>query len=239
MKIQLRSFKLLFLLTSVLLGACSSYPSKDMSQTEDYSTPLKNVVTDEKVVAITFDDGPEELSLKLIELLDAADAKATFFVVGNKMESERNVEILRQVAAAGHEIANHTYTHPHMSQLSAEENAAQIRKTQEIIASVLGEEPTLFRAPYLDFNDEVSAILGEEKLLHIFASNSVRDWDEATTVDDIIERGARTVQPGGIVLMHSWSEKTYAALPEVIRILKEKGYRLVTVSELLEYRSGY
>ena len=193
---------------------------------------ITRVQTTEKVVALTYDDGPEPYTLQLMEMIEKAGGRATFYVVGKTLEKEP--EIVRKASDAGHDIANHTYSHPHLPELSAGEIEQEILRTQDLIEKHTGKRPTSFRAPYLEYNDEVHAVLKRAGLPAINASKSVRDWHPDTTVELIIERSTKDVQPGDIILMHSWSEKTLTAMPEVIRILKEQGYRFVTITELLD-----
>lgn len=193
---------------------------------------VREVDTEEKLVALTFDDGPDELSLRIVELLAEFDAKGTFFVVGDRLEDPRNAEILKAIVAAGHEIGNHTYTHPHLLQLDREAVEGQISSTQKLITSTTGTTPVLFRPPYLEYDDDVLRVLARLDLTAVLANRSTQDWNDETPPELLIERAARQVTPGSVVLMHSWSEKTYRALPEILRLLRERGYRMVTVSEL-------
>ena len=193
---------------------------------------LNRVATDQKLVALTFDDGPDEQTLNLMKLIEAEGGKATFFIVGKNIP--REAEVLRATARAGHELGNHSFTHSSLPKLSPEEMRAEVADTQKLIEKMTGRRPVLFRAPYLDYDDTLHRILREEQLQAVNANLSVQDWDAATTVEQIIERATTDLVAGSIILMHSWPEHTLAAMPEILRILRERGYRMVTVSELLK-----
>jgi peptidoglycan/xylan/chitin deacetylase (PgdA/CDA1 family) len=197
------------------------------------SDVVREVATSEKVVALTFDDGPEELGLRIAEVLAQFEAKATFFVVGDRLENARNAEILKELKVAGHEIGNHSYDHPHLTTMERESIVSQLQRTQESIRAITGEPSVVFRAPYLEFNDDVTAIASEMGMWSISANRSTLDWSEETSPSDVIERAVEEVTPGSIVLMHSWSEKSFSVLPQILGRLQAEGYKMVTVSELL------
>ena len=193
---------------------------------------LDQVETGQKLVALTFDDGPDAQTLELMKLIEAEGGKATFFIVGKNIPKE--AEVLRASARAGHEIGNHSFTHASLPKLSPEEMRTEIADTQRLIGKITGQQPVLFRAPFLDYDDQLHRILREEQLQAVNANLSTQDWDAATTVEQIVQRATADLVPGSIILMHSWPENTLAAMPEILRILREKGYRMVTVSQLLK-----
>jgi peptidoglycan/xylan/chitin deacetylase (PgdA/CDA1 family) len=197
---------------------------------------LDHVVTDERLVALTFDDGPDAQTLELMRLIEAEGGQATFFVVGKNIE--KAPEILRQSARAGHEIGNHSFTHGRLTDLSPNAVRAEIVATQDLVEKITGHRPVHFRAPFLDYNDLLLEILREERLQPVNADIRTRDWDAATTTEAIVERVTGNLAPGSIVLMHSWPETTLAAIPEILCVLREKGYRMVTVSALMRAGSG-
>lgn len=199
---------------------------------QDLELPVKHLPVQEKVVALTFDDGPDEQVQKLMELLAQYDAKATFFVVGKQLE--KFPEMAKAAASAGHEIGNHSFSHPRLNEMTDDAARDEIVRTQALIQQLTGKTPSVFRAPYLAYSDHTMKILEEIGLTSINAIRSTSDWDRTTTSKQIIERSLNNIAPGDIILMHSWPPNTLKALPEVLRCLSEKGFRCVTVSEMLE-----
>ncbi len=214
---------LLTLLIAIMFSASSS-----SAATPSYT----KVSTDQPVVALTFDDGPNGPNMAaILDILAEHDAKATFYLVGKNVTKEP--ELVKRTLAEGHELGNHTMTHPHLPKLESDKKRSEIVELQALIQETAGVTPVTFRAPYIDYDDEVLEILGEMNLPAINANRSVGDWQGDITVEKIISRATNGVQAGDIILMHSWSDKSKAALPEIFAILKEKGLRCVTVSELL------
>ncbi|MBC2602222.1 polysaccharide deacetylase family protein [Puniceicoccus vermicola] len=193
---------------------------------------IKSVETDQPLIALTFDDGPNDLSPKYLDLFAKENIKATFFWKGKSVA--QRPEIARRIVEEGHEVGNHSYSHPRFNQISDVEAYKQVIETQEIIQKTTGKKPTLFRAPYILYTPKLMEILQATELQPIDCSVGVTDWHKDTTVDLIIERATtEKTQAGSIILMHDWSPKSLEALPTIIEILRERGYRFVTVSELL------
>jgi peptidoglycan-N-acetylglucosamine deacetylase len=131
---------------------------------------INEVPTSQKVVAITFDDGPNPTyTPQVLEIFSEAKGKATFFMIGEQMES--HPEVVKQVAAEGHEIGNHTFTHPKLSQLSSAEGMEEIERTEMLIEELTGQKPVLFRPPYLDYNQETVSLLQQKGYPMIGALN--------------------------------------------------------------------
>lgn len=131
---------------------------------------ISEVTTSQKAIAITFDDGPNPIyTPQVMDILLAANAKATFFVVGEQVE--KNPEIVKRAYAEGHEIGNHTYTHPKLSQLPREQCLEEIKRNEKMIKSLIGHNPVVFRPPFLDCHQELASILGEKGYSMIGALN--------------------------------------------------------------------
>lgn len=194
---------------------------------------LKSVETREPLVALTFDDGPNGENMEqILSILAEENATATFFLVGKNIEEQ--VELARKTLSAGHELANHSMTHPHLPQLeSREEIEQQIVETQALIEKTAGVTPVCFRAPFGEYDERVEKVLEASGLRLIGASRSARDWETDVTAETIIARTVDGIHAGDIVVLHSWSTKTAEALPEIFTALKVRGLRCVTVSELL------
>jgi len=195
--------------------------------------PIGSIKTDQPAVALTFDDGPCWLTPKFLELFKKEGVKATFFENGNNIK--KNTELAKRALKEGHEIGNHTVNHPNLAKLKTEaEIKKQIAETQTIIKEAVGVEPKVFRAPFGSHDERVWKVLDELKLPSFMARVDTRDWDNKNeTVESIIKRATAETKPGDIILMHIWQQKTLDAMPEIIKRLKAKGYRMVTVSELL------
>ncbi|MEO3945286.1 polysaccharide deacetylase family protein [Gorillibacterium sp. CAU 1737] len=200
---------------------------------------LKHVPVEEKVIAFTFDDGPHPLYTKqLLEIFESVNGKATFFMVGKEIESHE--EVAKQVHAAGHELGNHTETHPALPSLAEEEIRAELERTDERIRSITGSSPASFRPPYMAVNPELLSLASEMGYASIDAVNgAAKDWDRPG-VPHIVEETRRTVQPGSILIFHDGDREREQTV-EAVRILAEEltaeGYRLVTVSELLRLQT--
>ncbi|WP_309383825.1 polysaccharide deacetylase family protein [Cerasicoccus frondis] len=195
------------------------------------SAPIYRVETDQPYICLTFDDGPIiETSRQWIELFDAHDCRATFFDLGNNVLAEP--ELAKAVFAAGHEIGNHSMSHPHLPELSLDEVRAQLTECSRVFQEVFGVAPKVFRAPFGEHSDDVWTVLAELGLPAIMGKGA-SDWTPSVTVEHIIEKTTEGVEAGDIFILHTWQAKTLTAMPEMIRRFKAKGLQLVTVSELL------
>jgi peptidoglycan-N-acetylglucosamine deacetylase len=184
-------------------------------------------------VALTFDDGPDPVNTRrVLEILDRYGARATFFCVGHHVAALPDE--VRRIAAAGHELGNHSWSHPYLPDLTPEQLREQIDRTGEAVARVTGEAPTLFRPPYGALTPEVLAALEGHPTTPTMFDVDSRDWTRPGP-----ERIAATVLesagPGSVVLMHEGGGdrgQTVLALPSIIEGLLERGLELVTVGEL-------
>lgn len=186
----------------------------------------------EKVLALTFDDGPNNTVMaRIIELLNQYDAKATFFVVGSNI-TDVSAPVLRSAVEQGFEIGNHSERHLHMPQLSKEQIAQEIASVQERVEGITGRQPVLFRPPYID----VDAAMLETIPMPFITGSGNNDWDPACTVARRVELALRDADDGAILLMHCFegNEATVEALRVILPELKRQGYRMVTVSRLFE-----
>lgn len=193
--------------------------------------PIYCVKTEEKKVAISFDAawGNEETQT-LIDILNEYGVKTTFFVVGAWVD--KYPDSVRALTAAGHEVCNHSDTHPHMPKLSEAEMLKQIQSCNEKIAAITGKTPALFRPPYGDYNDAVIRTVNSLGMYPIQWSVDSLDWKDPTP-QQISERVLSQVKPGSIVLFHNGAKNTPAALPTVLKTLQSEGYEIVPVSELI------
>ncbi len=193
--------------------------------------PIYCVQKDSRVCSLTFDAawGNEDTG-QLIEILGKYDIKATFFVVG--AWAERFPESVRALHEAGHEVMNHSDTHPHFTQLSADQMRAQLEACNDKVEAITGVRPELFRPPYGDYNDQVVATARACGMYAIQWDVDSLDWKNPTP-EEICQRVLERVQPGSILLFHNAAENTPAALPGVIEGLLRQGYTMVPVSQLI------
>ncbi|MCC5843613.1 MAG: polysaccharide deacetylase family protein [Verrucomicrobia bacterium] len=197
---------------------------------ERIDRPIRRVMTEEKVVALTFDDGPDANCLHLLRLFKEQQVRATFFLIGNRVEKEP--DIVRALHAAGMEIGNHSYTHANMKDLSPEQVREETLQTQAALQAVTHTAPRLYRAPYLQYNESLWEVLTELQMPAVNASVDSTDWVPEITAEMIFERMTTNIQSGDILLMHSWSGKTLEVMPRILESLREQGFQFVTVSEM-------
>lgn len=177
-----------------------------------------------KCIALTFDDGPSKYTSKLLDILKKHRAKATFFVVGQQVQ--RRPELLRRMAADGHEIGNHTWSHPHLLELFDDEIATQLTKTQDIIHKTIGKWPTIMRPPFGETDERVAAQAAALGLPQILWTGTTLDW-QARDKGVIRKRVLALAKRDGVILMHDTEPETVKAMPGVLDALAKQGYRFV------------
>jgi peptidoglycan-N-acetylglucosamine deacetylase len=205
-----------------------------------YQNVVHSVPTKEKVVALTFDDGPHPVyTRQILDILDKYHVKATFFMIGRLMD--RYPDIVREVLKRGHVIANHTYTHP--SNIEADTSAQVIRELEQceqVIERMTGKRAYFFRPPRGLIDSTVFSIAQDEGYQTILWTVSA-DHHDAPTPELMAERVLKLNRPGGIILAHDGTFPTrwkdVAATPLIIERLQKKGYRFVTIPELLKIGS--
>ena len=193
--------------------------------------PIYSVGREEsdKTISISFDAAwGNEDTQTLIDILAKYNIKATFFCVSQWVE--KYPESVKVLSDAGHEIMNHSSTHPHMSKLSKTQMISEIEGCNDKIEAITGVRPMLFRAPYGEYNDMLIDTLTERGMYCIQWDVDSLDWKDPTP-DKIAQRVTERVRPGSIVLFHNAAKNTPAALPTVIETLQAQGYRFVKISE--------
>ena len=194
------------------------------------SIKKKNVNVDDKVIALTFDDGPSQYTNKILDILKKYDACGTFFVIGNHVQFYSDE--LRRMLKEGSEIGNHSFDHKLLTRLSEDEFKEEINKTNESIKKVTGFTPTLFRPTYGGYNNRLK---GYTDLKFVLWDIDSRDW-KVKSKERILNNILPYVKPGNIVLMHDNHVYSVNVLEDLIKNLKNNGYKFVTVSELLEIK---
>lgn len=186
-----------------------------------------------KCLALTFDDGPGVHTTALLKTLAKAKAKATFYLVGKSVEARP--EVAAQVVRAGHEVGNHTWSHPSLPAMPDEHVLGELSATQEIIEQATGVRPKTFRPPYGHTDDRVLALAGELGLAQVKWTDTTLDWslrDKKRIHNAVLKMAKRN----GVILMHDPVRATVEAMPDVLKELKKRGYHLVTVATLLGKR---
>jgi len=183
-------------------------------------------------IAITFDDGPHPvLTPKLLDMLKARGIKATFFLIGEN--AAEYPDIVKRIAAEGHELGNHSWSHPQLTKLSPDALRDQIAKTADAINAAAGHPPTVMRPPYGATTPYITQWMYKEFGTKVIMwSVDPLDWKirQAGHVESVIVSQTR---PGSIILAHDIHASTVAAMPETLDKLKAKGFQFLTVSELM------
>ena len=195
---------------------------------------LYAVQTQDPVVALTFDDGPDPANTpQVLDLLARYDSRATFFVLGEA--AERYPELLRRVAASGNELGNHGWGHSRMTSLAGERLAEEIRRSSNQITQLGGQKPRSVRPPYGAFNKGVVQAANELGETVVLWSIDPRDWTNPSP-GQIAGRVLGNVRPGSIILLHDGGGRraaTVRALPMILQGLRQRGYRAVPVRDLV------
>jgi len=197
-------------------------------------------------MVFTFDDGPAAPathggSRALMDILEAHGIKGSFFVVGRNITA--HPDVLREIHERGHEIANHSDTHPEMGDLEARGGVEAIRANiyacSRKIKEITGEYPILFRSPYLSSSPGLNGVVGELGMAHICTDVSPQDWDRDNTPADIANATIARARDGGFVCFHDSNtshRRTQEALPTIIEELRKQGYWFLTVQQLFNVR---
>jgi len=193
--------------------------------------PIYSVQRDNKAVSLTFDAAwGNEDTQTLIDILAKYNVKATFFVVG--AWAEKYPESVRALHEAGHEVMSHSNDHAHFTKLTADQIIADLTLANEKISAVTGVVPTLFRAPYGEYDDKVIKTVRSIGMQVIQWDVDSLDWKDLSAAE-ITKRVTNGVKPGSIVLFHNAALHTPEALPGIIEWLIQNGYSIVPVSQIL------
>ncbi len=200
------------------------------------SEAIRRVPCEERVIALTFDDGPHpKYTDRILDVLAEYGAKATFFVVGENLELYGEATL--RAVAEGHEIGNHTYAHPALAALCQSELENQILHNETVIKEKAQSETALFRPPEGYCSACVKSTTEALGYRVILWDVDTRDW-AGTPSDTIVKNVMKNAKPGSILLFHDYvshKSTTIDALKQILPRLQAQGYRFVTVSELLSY----
>ena len=233
---------LIFCATAALLGALVYGPFSETARsvlTPLIGSPVRRGPSVPGLVALTFDDGPDPQNTPFIlEVLSRYQAKATFFVVGEWVD--KHPDLVRQAAAAGHQIASHSYSHRNVAGKSMEQIRGEIQATEDAVFKAAGVRPNCFRPPYGRLNSRMLQVLVDKEYGVVLWSLDSLDWKlgSAAQIANLVVQEAK---PGDIVLMHDGGgprPRTIKALDTILRQLSAKGFHFVTLDELFQAQAA-
>ncbi len=205
------------------------------AETEEYPKGENSVRTAEelagkKVIALTFDDGPNTgVTNEILDVIEEYGIKASFFVIGQNIDPE-SAKAMQRAHSLGCEINSHSFTHSYMDQMSAEDIADEMERTSELIYEYVGEYPKFFRPPYIAVNTTMYDTID----LPFIAGIGCNDWEDRVSVEKRVRFLTEKCPEGCIILMHDAkdNEKTAEAVRQAVPMMLEQGFEFVTVSEL-------
>lgn len=201
---------------------------------EEKGFVLWDINTEDKIVAITFDDGPHpKYTEEILDVLERHQAKATFFALGQ--HAEKHPDIILRESNEGHEVANHTFSHSRFK--TTKQLKQELIDTNEVIYGITGTYPKLFRPVEGNYNDRLINIAVEQNFKVVMWSwhQDTEDW-KSPGVQKIVDKVLTGTKPGDVILFHDGGgnrSQTVQALEKIIPELKKQGYEFVTVSELM------
>lgn len=204
--------------------------------------PIARLRTQEKRIALSFDDGPQATPAfdTLLAVLARHGAHATFFVIGRELAA--HPELGRRLLAAGHELGNHTWSHPHLDSIPPDSARAEIARTDSLLRALGQRGRPLLRPPYGAIGERLlDELRRRHRTVALFDVDPSYDFPSLTSADSVVARTVNWLGPGSILVMHPWYEPrdTAAAMVEpVVSWLGRLGYRVVTVSELFRTRQA-
>lgn len=238
-KDKIASYMVSFFTVMILLGI--AFYMKSNSKLLEVSSsskllPIYNVKTEEKKIAFTMNCAWNADDIdQILKVLEDNNVKITFFMVGDWID--KYPDVVKKISEAGHEIGNHSNTHPHVNNLVYEENIHEIEECNKKIENITGKKSTVYRGPYGEYNDNV--IKAAEAV-----NSKVIQWNLDTldykglTGDEMWKRLEKKIKPGSIILSHNGTKHTADSLDYLIKNIKKSGFEIVTVSNLI-YQSDY
>ncbi|WP_433473446.1 polysaccharide deacetylase family protein [Spirillospora sp. CA-142024] len=180
-------------------------------------------------MALTFDDGPAASTGELLDILAARGVRATFFIIGEN--AAKHPELVRREHEAGHEVADHSYTHADLGRASKKKILSELTRTQDAIRRASGVTPVMLRPPYGSTSGRLTKITREMGMAQVLWTVDPLDWEHHDT-GYVEKRVLESVKPGSIVLMHDIHPTSVRAVPKIIDRLAAEGYVFVTVPDL-------
>lgn len=193
--------------------------------------PIYSVDRNDKTIAISFDAAwGADQTLEILNILDKYNVKTTFFLV--KFWTDKYPDMVKEIHKRGHEIGNHSSTHPHMTKLSRQKMIAEIKGVENAVMKLTGQKTKVFRPPFGDYNDTLIKTCKELGYYTIQWSVDSLDW-KGYGVQPVVDKVTKNVKSGSIVLFHNNSKYVSKFLPIVLDNLTNKGYKIVPVSNLI------
>ncbi len=223
----IRRYQAVLLILGVFfLGSVSVFSTRGDFKTTRIYTPYR--------IALTFDDGPHPgYTERLLNILAENHVAATFFVVGSQVE--RHPDLTRAISWAGHEVANHSYTHPNLTALPLFEAERELNDTRSLVERTINKQTLYFRPPGGRHNRRILEMASQDGYRMILWNVFPQDHNRPAP-EKIYQRVMAAAADGGVVLLHSGVEETIRILPQLISDLRAKGFQFLTISEMLEER---
>lgn len=233
-------YRMIIVFSIVLLAAVIIKTNKNFDSLNVFAPtkelPIYSVERKDKKIAISFDAAyGDEYTIAILDTLDKYKVKTTFFLVKFWVENFPNR--VEEIHKRGHEIGNHSATHPNMSGLSPEQIADELNSTGDMITKLTKERPVLFRPPFGDYNDTLIREAKKNGYYTIQWDVDSIDWKELGT-QSVVDRVTRNVKPGSIILFHNNAKYVTEYLPLVLERLIDDGYEIVPISGLI-YKEGF
>lgn len=236
-KEKIQTYLVSILTVAVLIGIANIESMKIVTTSASQKLlPIYNVETEENKIALTMNCAwsAEDID-SILKTLEENDVKITFFMVGSWID--KYPEAVKKIYEAGHEIGSHSNTHPHVNQLSLEKNLEEINLCVNKIEKITGSKTDLYRAPYGEYNNTVIEAAQENGYYTIQWNLDTLDY-EGKTGEEMWDRIKDKLQKGSIILTHNGTKNTADSLDMLIKNIKEKGYQIVKVSDLI-YKENY
>lgn len=219
-----------------MAGTIKTEDTVETSAKQEKLLPIYNVETEEKKIALTMNCAWNADDIdKILNILKENNVKITFFIVGDWID--KYPEAVKKIKEAGHEIGSHSNTHPHVNNLSYEENIKEIEESCKKIEQITGTKSTLYRAPYGEYNSTVIKSAQDKKLYPIQWNLDTLDYT-GLTGEEMWKRLKDKLKGGDIILTHNGTKHTADSLDMLIKNIKQKGYDVVRISDLI-YKENY
>ena len=224
-------FLILFVIRFLILVVGSSFIQLNFHVKAYCNNPFET----QKNVALTFDDGPNENTLLVLDLLQKHQAKATFFCIGKNIE--KHPEIVQKIASEGHFVGNHSYSHSHFFDFYRKNRLIdEIKKTDALLEKYIGKKVQFFRPPYGVTNPSIRRALEVTK--HTVIGWNIRSMDGVLKNKKVVlNRIKNRIKPGGIVLLHDTSINSVHVLEQLLLYLNENNYKVVSLEQLLNSKA--
>lgn len=217
-----------------LLAVCYAGPLRNDATTvlaAKRELPVYSVEREDKVITVSFDASwGGSQTLRILDLLDEYNAKATFFLVG--IWVDKYPELVQEIHNRGHEIGNHSDSHPQMSKLTQAQIIKELSGCSDKIEALTGQRPTSFRPPYGDYNNQVITTVRSQGYEAVQWSIDSLDWKNKG-VEDLIRRATTGVQQGDIILFHNDSKYILDALPTILQTYQQQGFTMIPARDIL------